>query len=108
MFMSALPPIFAALSDPNRFAIVERLMSEGELSAGEISYAFDISAPAISRHLSVLHDAGLVRRRAMRQQRLYSVEPGAIRKVSDWTLDHRAFWEASLTRLEAALQEENP
>ncbi len=104
--MSALPAIFAALSDPYRFEIVERLMEEGELSAGEIGDAFDISAPAISRHLSVLHEAGLVERRAQRQQRIYSVKPGAIRKVSDWTLDHRAFWEASLDRLEAALRED--
>ena len=83
-------------------------MSEGELSAGQIGEAFDISAPAISRHLSVLHEAGLVERRAHRQHRLYSVRPGAIRKVSDWTLDHRAFWEASLNRLEAALRKDPP
>ncbi len=104
--MSILPPLFAALSDPYRFEIVERLMKDGETPAGAISDMFDISAPAISRHLSVLHRAGLVERRINGQQRLYSVRPGAIRQVSDWTMNHRAFWEASMDRLEQALLED--
>ncbi len=104
--MSLLPPLFAALSDPHRFEIIERLMEEGETPAGDISNMFDISAPAVSRHLSVLHRAGLVARRINGQQRLYSVRPEAIRQVSDWTMNHRAFWEASLDRLEQALLED--
>lgn len=106
--MSQIPALFAALSDPYRFEIVERLMADGETPAGAISDMFDISAPAISRHLSVLHRAGLVERRVNGQQRLYSVKPGAIRQVSDWTMNHRAFWEASMDRLEQALLEDKP
>jgi len=101
-----LPPLFAALSDPYRFEIIERLMKDGETPAGAISDMFDISGPAISRHLSVLLKAGLVTRQVNGQQRLYSVRPEAIREVSDWTMNHRAFWEASLDRLEQALLED--
>lgn len=105
--MTALPQIFAALSDPNRFAIVERLLAEGELSAGAIGDGFAISGPAISRHLSVLHNAGVIQRRANRQQRLYSVRPDALKAVSDWTIDHRHFWARSLDRLDDILKQEN-
>lgn len=104
--MSHVSSIFAALSDPYRFEIIETLMREGETPAGSISARFDISGPAVSRHLSVLHDAGLVNRKVAGKQRLYSVCPGAIRKISDWTMDHRSFWEASMDRIEAALQED--
>ena len=106
--MSHVSRLFAALSDPNRLEIIEGLMREGETSAGDIVKRFDISAPAISRHLSVLHEAGLVTRRVAGKQRRYSVRPEAIRQVSDWTLDHRAFWEASLDRIETALREDTP
>ena len=99
-----LPTLFSALSDANRFAIVERLMAEGELTAGSIGKDLPISAPAISRHLNVLHGAGLVTRRVNRQQRLYSVRPEAIQSVSDWVMDHRKFWAGSLDKLEEILQ----
>ncbi len=99
--------IFAALSDPYRLEIIETLMRDGETPAGTISDKFEISGPAVSRHLSVLHRAGLVNRRTSGKQRLYSVHPEAIRQVSDWTLDHRRFWEVSIDRIEAALREDN-
>ncbi|MBO0755219.1 MAG: winged helix-turn-helix transcriptional regulator, partial [Bradyrhizobiaceae bacterium] len=63
----SLDAVFAALSDPTRRAIVERLASKGELTVGDIAARFDISAPAISRHLHVLERAGLVERRVNRQ-----------------------------------------
>ncbi len=98
--------LFSALSDPYRLNIVETLMKNGETPAGEISDMFDISGPAISRHLSILLKAGLVSRKIAGKQRLYTVQPNAIRQVSEWTMDHRAFWEASLDRIEAALRED--
>ncbi len=104
--MSVLPAVFSALSDPTRFAIVERLMREGDLPAGRIGEAFPISAPAVSRHLEVLHRAGVVERRVNAQQRIYSVRPQAIEAISAWTMSHRDFWEASLRRLEQALMRE--
>ena len=104
--MSHVSKVFAALSDPYRLNIIENLMRDGETPAGSIADMFNISGPAISRHLSVLHTAGLVSRKVAGKQRLYSVRSEAIRQVSDWTIDHRSFWEASLDRLEAALREE--
>ena len=105
--MSHVSHIFFALSDETRLEIIEKLMRYDEMPAGDISDMFDISGPAISRHLSVLLKAGLVKRRVAGKQRLYSACPGAIRRVSDWTMDHRSFWESSLDRIETALREES-
>ena len=104
--MSQLPRLFSALSDPTRFAIVERLMTDGELPVSELSEGSAISAPAFSRHLKVLTEAGVLTRRTRAQQRLYSVRPEAIQSIGAWTMSHREFWETSLTRLEAALAKE--
>ena len=101
-----LPTLFSALSDPTRFEIVERLIRDGETTAGDIHRRFDISKPAISRHLGVLNDAAIVQRRVSGQQRLYSVRPQAIEQVCAWAIGHREFWETSLNRLETALMEE--
>lgn len=98
-----LPDVFAALSDRTRFAMVERLLTEGELPVARLREGIDLSAPAVSRHLAVLAGAGLVSRRPRGQQRLYSVRPEAMRGIAAWTMDHREFWAASLDRLEAAL-----
>ncbi|MGB5559661.1 MAG: metalloregulator ArsR/SmtB family transcription factor [Paracoccaceae bacterium] len=104
--MSDLTTHFAALGDPVRFAIVERLLSTGEQSAGELLDVADVSAPAISRHLKVLREAGLITRRIDAQRRIYSVEPSAIGMIGAWTMSHRDFWEAGLDRLAAALDNE--
>ncbi len=104
--MSTLPDLFSALSDPTRFAIVERLMREGELPVRRIREDFPISAPAVSRHLDVLMRAGIVDRRISAQSRIYQVRPEAIEAISAWTISHKAFWEASLRRLEQALTKE--
>jgi DNA-binding transcriptional ArsR family regulator len=98
-----LDGVFAALSDPTRRAIVERLMARGELAAGEIAEPFDISLPAISRHLRVLEEAGLVERRADKQKRLIRAKPEALTLAQDWIDRHRAHWNAALDRLEAAI-----
>lgn len=104
--MSDLRAVFAALSDETRFDIVERLMKDGELPAGDLVSDSAISGPAISRHLKVLREAGLVQQRAEGTKRLYAVRPEALKTISDWTIDHRAFWEVSLNRIEAALAAE--
>jgi DNA-binding transcriptional ArsR family regulator len=104
-----LPAVFGALSDPIRLAIVERLLREGERSAGEIAEPFAVSKPAISKHLRVLEQAGLIERRVERQWRVCRVRPEAIRAVDDWMARYRAFWEGSFERLDALLasQEDN-
>ena len=97
---------FAALGDATRFAIVERLLAKGELSAGELEDTADISPPAISRHLKVLRTAGVLQQRTDKQRRLYSVRPQAVEAISAWTVNHREFWQGSLERLASALEQE--
>lgn len=101
--MQNLSDTFSALSDETRLKVVERLMAEGELPAGQLLENAEMSAPALSRHLKVLREAGVIAQRAEGTRRLYSVRPEALKAVADWTMDHRAFWEAGLSRLEAHL-----
>lgn len=94
---------FMALSDPNRCRIVE-MLSERDLSAGEIAGAFAISAPAVSQHLKVLREAGLVRVRADAQRRIYALNPDALREIDAWLDRVRRFWTGRLDALETALE----
>ena len=105
--MSNLISTFAALGDDTRFAIVERLLKEGELSAGDIQEGTSISAPAVSRHLKVLRSAGLVNQRVDKQRRLYSARPEAVQSIGAWSMSYREFWQNSLDRLEWALVQES-
>lgn len=98
-----LSTVFGALADPTRLAIVERLLNEGERSAGEIAAPFAISKPAISKHLKVLEDAGLIERRNDRQWRIIRARPEAIRAVDSWVERYRSFWDTSLDRLASLL-----
>lgn len=104
--MKTLVKSFSALADETRLSIVEQLMSQGELPAGDLVEGSGISAPAISRHLKVLRDAGLVSQRAEGTRRMYSANPEGLRLIGNWSMDRRTFWEASLDRLEAALLNE--
>lgn len=104
--MQNLATTFAALGDATRFAIVERLLDEGELSAGALQEEVSISPPAISRHLKVLREAGIVHQRVDKQKRIYSVRPEAVQSIGAWTMSHRKFWQNSLDRLEMALMQE--
>ena len=103
MTVTSLSAVFNALSDPTRLAIVERLLAEGERSAGEIAAPFSMSKPAISKHLRVLEAAGLVERRVEQQWRIVSLRPEAMRAVDTWIADFRRLWETSLERLEQSL-----
>ena len=101
--MTDLTRTFAALADDTRLALVETLMRRGELPAGALSDIAPISAPAISRHLKVLREAGLIEQRVSGTHRFYSVRPQAMARISQWTLDHRAFWAGSLDKLDTFL-----
>lgn len=103
MNQASLPTVFAALADPTRLAIVERLLAEGEQSAGDIAEPFSISKPAISKHLKVLEEAGIIERRIERQWRMLRVRPEAIRSVDQWIERYRSFWQASFDRLDDVL-----
>ena len=102
---SDLPALFGALADPHRLAIVERLAAEGEKTVGELCAPYEISAPAISRHLAVLESAGVIERRIDRQWRVCRIRPDALAAVEGWVEKQRRFWNASLDRLERMLAE---
>jgi DNA-binding transcriptional ArsR family regulator len=96
--MDSLSATFAALADPTRRAILARL-AQGEASVGELATPFDISLPAISRHLRVLEEARLIERRVDAQWRVCRLQPEPLREATDWIEYHRRFWEASLDKL---------
>ena len=102
--LDPLSSTFAALADPTRRAILARL-ALGETSVSGLSKPFDISAPAISKHLKVLERAGLISRGREAQWRPCRIQPGALRGVDDWLERYRQLWEEKLDRLDAYLQE---
>lgn len=94
--------VFEALADPTRRRVVE-LLAERERSAGELAAAFTVSRPAVSRHLRVLRDAGLVRSRGEAQRRIYALEPEPLDELDRWVVSVRRFWPARLDELERHL-----
>lgn len=105
--MSApLPATFAALADPTRLAILNRL-ARGETGVGELAAAFPLSQPAISRHLKVLGSAGLVLRRAEGTRRLCRLNPAALAPVQQWATGLEAALAANYRRLDAVLATES-
>lgn len=99
-----LSATFSALADPTRRAILARL-SAGEATVGELAQPFDISLPAISRHLKVLESAGLIARGREAQWRPCRLQPRPLQEVDGWLARYRAFWEGGLDRMEAYLAE---
>ncbi len=99
-----LSSTFAALADPTRRAILARLTS-GEISVTELAKPFDMSLPAISKHLRVLERAGLISRGRDAQRRPRRLEPEPLEKAAAWLETYRAFWEESLDRLDVYLEE---
>jgi DNA-binding transcriptional ArsR family regulator len=99
-----LSATFAALADPTRRAILARLVL-GETSVGDLAKPFDISGPAISKHLKVLERAGLIARSREAQWRPCRIEPRALKSVDDWLERYRRFWEERFDRLDEYLRE---
>ena len=105
--MPAIDPLSASLSalaDPTRRAILARL-AEGEATVNEIAKPFDISLPAVSRHLKVLEGAGLISRGRDAQWRPCRLDTGGLRTVDDWLARYRRFWTENLDRLDAYIAE---
>jgi len=100
--------VFAALADPTRRAIVERLLEAHELSVGEVARSFAISMPAISRHLRVLERAGLIERRVAQQWRLLRIRPQAFEPIEGWLARARRHWDSALDRMEAVAAADTP
>jgi DNA-binding transcriptional ArsR family regulator len=99
-----LSTTFAALADPTRRAILARLAS-GECSVTELAEPFDMSMPAVSKHLRVLERAGLIVRGREAQWRPCRIQARPLKDVADWTERYRHIWEQRLNRLDAYLQE---
>ena len=106
MAIDQLSTTFAALSDPTRRAILARLVA-GERSVSELAEPFDMSMPAISKHLRVLERAGLIARRKDAQWRRCRIEAAPLKEVASWTERYRHIWEERLDRLDQYLQHVN-
>lgn len=108
-----MPPsaAFEVLAEPNRRLILDTLRT-GDRPVSELVAALRISQPAVSKHLRVLREAGLVEARINAQQRFYRVLPDALREIDDWLAPYRAMWASSLDDLEGHLdamaKEESP
>lgn len=96
--------VFRAISDPTRREILS-ILRGGEQSVGGIARHFRMSRPAISKHLRLLHSAGLVSTRQQGAANLCSLEPKPLRMISDWVQDYELFWSESLERLKKHIEE---
>src|SRR5262245_18753755 len=101
--MDQLSQTFSALADPTRRAILARLAT-GAATVGELAEPFDMSLPAVSRHLRVLTEAGLIERHTEAQWRRCELRGEGFRAAADWIEFYRRFWEQSIDRLDAFLK----
>jgi DNA-binding transcriptional ArsR family regulator len=99
-----LSTTLSALADPTRRAILARL-AEGEATVNELARPFAISLPAVSRHLKVLEEAGLISRRREAQWRPCRLETAALRNVDEWLAFYRQFWTGSFDKMDAYIAE---
>jgi DNA-binding transcriptional ArsR family regulator len=96
--------LFRSLADPTRRAIFERLCREGEQTVGALTARAGISQPAVSKHLGVLRQAGLVRDRHQGRQTHYSAQPAALTALIDWSSQMTSFWQSRFDQLEDLLK----
>ena len=101
---SELNRAFGALSDPTRRAILARL-AEGDAGVLDVAAPFPMSQPAVTKHLNVLEEAGLISRHRRARQRLCRLEPVRLKQLSEWVGSYREFWEESFERLDELLDE---
>lgn len=102
--MDRLSQIFSSLGDPTRRAILARL-AKGEVSVGELAEPFDMSLPAVSKHLKVLEKAGLIERARDAQWRRCSLKASPLKEAHEWLSAYSRFWTESLDRLEKYLSD---
>jgi DNA-binding transcriptional ArsR family regulator len=95
---------FGALSDRTRRAILARL-AEGDAGVLDVAGPFPMSQPAVSKHLRVLEEAGLISRHRVARQRLCHLEPDRLQQLSEWVGSYREFWEESFERLDELLED---
>ena len=104
MSLDQLSATYAALADPTRRAILSRLAT-GEASVTELAEPFEMSLPAVSKHLKVLERAGLIARGRKAQWRPCRLEAAPLKDAADWLEEYRRFWEESFDRLDEYLRE---
>ena len=104
MSLDRLSTTYAALADPTRRAILSRLAT-GEASVTELAEPFEMSLPAVSKHLKVLERAGLIARGRQAQWRPCRLEAAPLKEAADWLEEYRRFWEESFERLDEYLRE---
>ena len=97
--------VFAAVADESRRRIL-RMLREGERSVSELAEAFPVTRSAVSQHLRILRDAGLVSARKEGRARLYRLEPGPLREVVDWLAWFEGFWDEKLAALSTLMKED--
>ena len=95
--------VYHAVADPTRRAILDRLRGGG-MAVAELAAGFDMTRPAVSKHLRVLRDARLVREDRDGRQRIYRLTPGPLRDLSQWVESYRTFWGTNLTSLKRHLE----
>ena len=95
---------FGALADPTRRAILGRL-ARGDAGVLDVAAPFPMSQPAVTKHLRVLEEAGLISRHRLARQRLCHLEPRRLKQLSDWVGSYREFWEESFERLDEVLDD---
>jgi len=100
-------PIFRAIADPTRRAIIA-MLSEREMTVSDITANFDMSRPAVTKHLGILRAGQLVDVKARGRARIHSLRPEALKTVSDWVATYSQLWDARLQTLKAVIEEENP
>jgi DNA-binding transcriptional ArsR family regulator len=103
---AATKDVFQAIADPTRRRILD-LLSDGEQPVSELASQFDVTLSAISQHLGVLREAGLIVGRQEGRERLYRLNPTALQEVSDWVAHYERFWRGRLAALGEHLKDED-
>jgi DNA-binding transcriptional ArsR family regulator len=98
--------VFGAIADPIRRGILDAL-TQGQMPAGELARRFPVSRPAVSRHLRILKDAGLVRESRQSQMRIYSLRPEPLAEMDNWLANYRLFWAARLHDLKRFVESQD-
>jgi DNA-binding transcriptional ArsR family regulator len=104
-YTEALDRTFHALGDASRRRMLSLLCEKGACTAGEFGALFDSAQPTISRHLRVLEEAELVRRRVDGRRHVFTLAPSGVQQAQKWIERHLAFWQGSLDQLEGVLEE---
>jgi len=96
-------PVFRALADPTRRAII-KMLAERPRTIGEVASAFDVTRPAIAKHLKILEEGDVVRVVAKGRERINSLNPDALKRAADWLLAYDRFWDEKLAKLKSEVE----